>query len=87
MKSIALSLSLLNALAGFHIFLFIERVAETLACLSNFLLNLLFVFCNLILDQYIGTIALLRVTVVDERVVECVNVAAGLPYCWVHKDG
>ena len=37
----------------------VERIAEAFACLCHFLLYLLVVFCYLVLDEHIGTIAFL----------------------------
>ena len=65
----------------------VELFLETLAGLGHFLVYLFIILCNLILNEHIGTIAFLAVTVVDERVVEGIHVSAGLPCGWVHEDG
>ena len=87
MQGIALLLDLEHARRCGKILLFIERLLEALTSLSHFLLDLLIVFCQLILDEHICTIALLRVAVVDEGIVECIDVAAGLPDGRMHEDG
>ena len=87
MQCVALLLGFLHALAGLHIFCLVERVTETLASLLNLFLNLLVVFGNLVLNQHVGTIALLTVAVVDEGIVESIHVARGLPDGGVHKNG
>ena len=87
MESVALLLCLLHALAGGEILCFVKRVAEALACLSHLFLYLLVVLCYLVLYQHVCAVALLRVAVVDERVVESVHVSACLPYRWVHENG
>ena len=59
MQSVALLLVLYNACVGGTELSLVERVAETLACLGNLLLNLLIILCYLILDENVGTVALL----------------------------
>ena len=63
---VALFLGFLHALAGLQILSLVEAVAEALA--SLLLLG------NLIFDQHVSTIALLRVAVVDQGIVESVHV-------------
>ena len=41
----------------------------------------------MLLYQYVGTVALFAVLVVDHRIVEGVHVARSLPGGGVHKDG
>ena len=67
------------------ILLLVEILLETLACFLHLLLYLLLVLGYLVFDEDIGTIALLGVTVVYERVVESIDVAGCLPYCRVHE--
>ena len=64
----------------------VKRVAEFFPGLVNFLLNLILVLGHLILNEDIGTIALLAVTVVYKRIIECIHVTTGLPGCRVHED-
>ena len=66
---------------------FVEAVAETLLSLFYLLLNLILVLRHLLFDEHVGTIALLRVTVVDEWVVEGIHVSACFPSGGVHEDG
>ena len=42
---------------------------------------------QIILDEHIGTIALLRVAVVDEGIIESIHVTRSLPYRRVHENG
>ena len=87
MQRVALGFGLSHTRACLEILLLIEAVAEALAGFLHFLLNLVVVLCNLVLNQYIGTITLLRVAVVDEGIVESIHVAAGLPNGGMHEDG
>ena len=67
--------------------LFVEAVAEFLAALGHFLLNLLFNLAQVVLNQDIGPVALLGVFVVDEGVIEGTHVAGGLPDARMHENG
>ncbi len=76
-----------DVLRGSAILRLVKRVAEALTGLSDLLLNLLVVLGQLVLDEDVGAIALLRVAVVDKGVVECIHMARGLPNGGVHEDG
>ena len=65
---------------------FVERFAETLGCLGHFLVYLFIVLGYLVLDENISAVTLLRVAVVDERVVESVHVSRGFPNGGVHEN-
>ena len=65
---------------------FIKRLSETLGSFGNFFIDLIVVLCKLVFNQYIGTITLLGITVVNQRVIECVYVSGSLPDGGVHKD-
>ena len=65
----------------------VEGIAELLGGLGHFLVDLLLDLRQVVLDQDIGTITLLRVLIIDQRVVERVDVARGFPDCRVHEDG
>jgi hypothetical protein len=67
--------------------LFIEGIAELLLRLLDLLGDLLLVLGHVLFQQHVGAVALLAVLVVDQRVVEGVHVAAGLPHGGVHEDG
>ena len=41
----------------------------------------------MVFDEYIGTVALLGVFVVDEGIIEGIDMSRGLPDLGVHKDG
>ena len=86
-QRVALLLVLHHAGVGLAELLLVEGVAEALACLGHLLLYLFVVLCYLVLNQVVGAVALLRVAVVYQRVVESVHVAAGLPYRGVHEYG
>ena len=86
MQCVTLCHVFLYAGVGFAEKSFIEILAETLASLCDFLLNLVVHLGNLLLDQHIGAITLLGVAIVDQRVVECVNVSRRFPYRRVHED-
>ena len=86
MEGIALLLCFLHALAGGQELLLVESILETLAGLLDFLLDFLVVLGNLVLNQDVGAIALLRVAVVNEGVIESIDMARGLPYRRVHED-
>ena len=66
---------------------FVEGVAKLFLGLSHFLGHLLLILGYLVFDEHVGTIAFFGVAVINERVIESVHVAAGLPDGRVHKDG
>ena len=51
----------------------IEAIAEALLSLGNLLGNLLLILSHVILDEHIGTITLLGITVIDQWVVEGIH--------------
>ncbi len=65
----------------------VEGIAEAFVGLLAFLVDFLFDFGYVVLDEHIGTIAFLGVLVVDEGVVEGIHMAGGFPDAWVHEDG
>ena len=65
----------------------VESLTETLAGLLDLLLDLLVLLGDPILDQHVGAVALLRIAVVDQRIVEGRHVARSLPRLGVHEDG
>ena len=65
----------------------IEGLAELAARLVDLLGDLLLVLADVLLQQHVRPVALLAVLVVDQRIVEGVHVAAGLPHGGVHEDG
>jgi len=50
-------------------------------------LYLFVLFCQIIFDQHIGTVAFFAVLVIDERVVESIHMSRCFPYGGVHEDG
>ena len=66
---------------------FVELVTKTLASLVHLFLHLLVILGELLLDEHVGTIALLRIAVVNQRVVEGIHMPARLPNGGVHEDG
>ena len=87
MQSITLLLIFHDTCVGGTELCLVESVTEALGSLVDFLLYLLVVLSQLVLNQHIGTIALLRVAVVYQRVVEGIHMSAGLPGRRVHEDG
>ena len=75
------------ALIGRHKLFAVERIAETFGCLGNLFFDFFVLFGNPVLNQYVGTIPLLAVLVVDKGVVEGTHVARCLPGLRVHEDG
>ena len=86
-QRIAFLLMFQHAGIGFAELLLIKAIPELLGRLGYFFVYLFFVLGNLVFNQYIRTITLLAVAVVNQRVVECVHVSAGLPRRRVHEDG
>ncbi len=66
---------------------FIERLAEALAGLCDFFFNFVVHLGYLLFDEHIGAVALFRVTVVDEGIIEGIDVSGSLPDGRMHKDG
>ena len=81
-----LSLILEYAAVGRAELCFVEALAELLRSLGYLLIYLLLDLGQLILDEDVSAVALLRVLVVDEGVIEGVDVARGLPDLGVHED-
>ena len=87
MQGVALGLLLEHAAVGGAKLRLVEGLAEAFACLGNFFFNLLLVLADLVLDEHVGAVALFRVAVVDEGVVEGIHVSACLPHGGVHENG
>ena len=87
MKFVAFFLVLKHAGIGLTEHCLVEAVAETFAGLCHLFVDLIIEFGNLLLDEHICAVAFLGVFVVDERIVEGVDVARGLPDGRVHEDG
>ena len=86
MQLLPLGLVLEYTAVGGAELLFVEALAEALGSLGYFLVDFLFDLGQLILDEDVSTVALLRVLVVDEGVVEGVDVSRSLPDLGMHKD-
>ena len=86
-QGVALGLVFEHAAVGGAKLRLVERLAEAFACLGYFFFNLLLVLADLILDEHVGAVALLRVAVVDEGVVEGIHVSACFPHGGVHENG
>ena len=86
-QDVALLLVLEDAGVGLAEHCLVELVAEALGSLLTLLVDLLLDLGNLVLDEDIGAIALLAVTVVDQGIVERIHMARGLPDGGVHEDG
>ena len=86
-QGVALLLVLQHAGIGLAELLLVEALAELLSSLGHFLVYLFVVFGYLVFNQHVGTVALLAVAVVNQRVVERIHVPAGLPRRGMHEDG
>ena len=86
-KGVALGGNFQNATVGGAELFFIKTFLEALAAFGHFFFNLFFVLRDLVFNQHIGTIALFRIAVVDERIVERIHVTGSLPNRRVHEDG
>ena len=75
-----------DAFVGLFEEFLVEVVSEAFACFVEFLLYFLVVFSDLVLDEYVGAVSFLGVSVVDERVVESVDVSGCFPDGRVHED-
>ncbi len=84
-QRVALLLMLKHTAVGGPELCLVERIAEAFAGFCHFLCYLFFVFCNLVFNENVGAVALLRIAVVYKRVVECIDMAACLPYRRVHE--
>ncbi len=78
---------LCHAGIGLAIECFVERFAESLGGFGHLFLDLVVDLGYLLFDEHVGAIALLGVAVVDQRIVECVDVAGSLPDGGVHEYG
>ena len=87
MQLVALLLVLEHARIGLAEHRLVKLVPKPLGSLLAFLVHLLFNLGDLILDEHVGTIALLAVAVVNQGIVECINVARSLPNGRMHEDG
>ena len=85
-QGVALLLMVEHAGVGGTKLSLVEVVAEAFAGLGHLLVYLLVILGYLVLYEVVGTVALLRVTVVYQRVVESIHVTAGLPHRGVHED-
>ncbi len=65
----------------------VERLAEAFTGFGNLFLYFVVHLGYLLFDQHVGAVAFLRVAVVDQGIVECVNVARCFPDGGVHEDG
>ena len=67
-------------------FRLVERFAETLTGLFDLFGDLLVLFGDEILDQHVGAVTLLRIAIVDQRIVERPDMSRRFPYLRVHED-
>ena len=87
MDGVAFGLVFGHARVGAAEHRFVEAVSKLLGGLLHLARDLLVDLGQVVLDQYVGAIALLAVSVVDEGVVKGVHMPGGLPNGRVHKDG
>ncbi len=64
----------------------VKGVSEPLFALSHLFFNLFLNLAQVILNENIGTISLLGILVVDERVVKCAYVAGSFPNAGMHEN-
>ena len=76
---VALGCDIGHARRGGTVLLLVEGLAEALARLLHLLGDLLVLLGEPILDQHVGTVTLLRVAVVDKRIVERADMSRSLP--------
>jgi len=62
------------------------KILKPLRRLLHFLLDLLLQLLDISFDQLVRAVTLLRVTVVDHRIIKGIHVARGLPGRGMHKD-
>ncbi len=86
MHGVALGLRLGDTGRGLAVLDLVEIGTEPLAGLFYLLLDLFVLLGEPLLDQHVGTVALLRILVVDQRIVEGAHVARSLPRAGVHED-
>jgi len=87
MKRISLSLMFQYTSVSRTELSLIKRFTELLGSFRYFFIDFIVILCQLIFNQYIGTITFFRVFIVNQRVIECVYVSGSLPDSRVHKDG
>ena len=83
---VAFGRGLRHARRRFAVFGLVERLAEALAGLLDLFFDLFILFGQPVLDQHVGAVTLLRILVVDQRVVEGRHMARGLPRLGMHED-
>ncbi len=83
---VALGCDIGHARRGGTVLLLVEGLAEALARLLHLLGDLLVLLGEPILDQHVGTVTLLRIAVVDKRIVERADMSRSLPRAGVHED-
>ena len=86
MHLVAFDRGLRHARRRFAVFGLVERLAEALAGLLDLFFDLFILFGQPVLDQHVGAVTLLRILVVDQRVVEGRHMARGLPRLGMHED-
>ncbi len=86
MERVTFLCQLYHAAVGAAKLLLVETFAEAFLGLGNLFVNLCVKLGKFLLDEHIGAVALFRVAVVDQRVVECVYVTRRFPYRGVHED-
>jgi hypothetical protein len=72
---------------GFKIQGFIEALTKSLPGFFHFLVDLILQFGHVIFHKHIGTVTLLGVFVIDQRVAESIDMTGSLPGRRVHEDG
>ena len=86
MHLVTLGLQFHDTRRGFAVLGLVEIGAETLAGLLDLLYDLFILLGQPLLYQHVGTVALFRILVVDQRVVERRDVSRSLPGLGVHEN-
>ena len=87
MELVAFLLVLKHAWVGLAIHVLVKLLAKTLCGLGHLFIDFLVKLGDFVLYQVVGTVSLLRVAVVNQRVVESVNVTRSFPDSRVHENG
>ncbi len=86
MKFVAFSGVLHNAGIGLAEHRLVETFAKALGRFCHLFIDFLIEFGNLVLDEHVGPVALLGVTVVDQGIIESVDMPRSFPDGRVHED-
>ena len=86
MERLAFGNVLFHTLVGSFEHLLVKTLAETFAGFLYLFGDFVIVFGNLIFDQYVRTVTLLGIAVINQRIIERIYVTGGFPSRRVHKN-